>query len=588
MEKFDALETAERMRTLVQRAQNIRESYTTEPREASSYTATPIRETSPYTTVPRETFSYTATPTEPYTSGSRGVSPYVPGSRGHSPYTIESREQSAYADVNMEYDCTNEVQDLSMKNRDRAKDTCQGSHDGKPKLPFSEYNNDKNNNSNSTDRELRGSATNVGPLPLDVIESKLPVGVAELGHVTMGMKLNVMPQQQQQQQQQKQHNQEQEVEDPSKTKPGKPPTSPKRPWHHKNASIEPGVYRNFEIVTGGGGFRKLKYEEMLYSVNRITPDQNKVYWRCANRKCNGRVTTQNYEIVGATDHSLEAHSGGAIGSGGGVSHLVKTVKQQLQRIKPSPKTSKASSEPPPSSSTTPTTTTAVMSSSIVSSGVGIQSQAPSMGHVHAPNPYVPLVTFNHTNKKTPTPPRDNLHQLGGQGQASQGQVVTGSKFKFGANRKKTPTPPTSPNKFSHHYAAHDAAARINELTAAKRTGTPPSGPYSGSHLQPGRPPPLPPGHLTHPRPRQHNPRVQQEYSPRACLVQPCVGPTPVSTSQQSTDTAPEDLTRARTLRAEYTRECEYNLSLKYIFPFQFFQKRKNQLVEFTRPKISCM
>ncbi len=79
-------------------------------------------------------------------------------------------------------------------------------------------------------------------------------------------------------------------------------------WHKKHNSIEPGVYENFEIVIGQSGFRKLHYQDMTYSVNRITADRTKVYWRCVDRKCNGRVTTQDYRIIGANDHSVVVHS----------------------------------------------------------------------------------------------------------------------------------------------------------------------------------------------------------------------------------------------------------------------------------------
>ena len=182
---------------------------------------------------------------------------------------------------------TNEIQDLSTRNRGNIQNLTH-THD---KLPLLE---------NEGGRESLNSPSLESKLPTSVAElGRLPKSVAELAQVSMGMKLNIIAQ---------------PKEDPGKSRPGR------RSWHHKNSSIEPGTYKNFEIITGGGGFGKLKYDGMLYSVNRISPDQNKVYWCYANWKCNGRVTTQNYEIVGATDHSLEAHSGG----GGGYS--AKTIK----------------------------------------------------------------------------------------------------------------------------------------------------------------------------------------------------------------------------------------------------------------------
>ena len=224
--------------------------------------------------------------------------------------------------------------------------------------------------------------------------------------IPMGMKLNV------------------NVQQPRDDQPKKSETikeQSKKLWHCKNNAIEPGIYGNFEIVTGGGGFRKLKYDGMLYSVNRITANQNKVYWRCANRKCNGRVTTQNYEIVGATDHSREAHSG----EGGGYS--AKTIKQ-LQNNVPSREAS-------PRASADMT----VLSNKTTGRGQ-IPSPAPSgrgitQPSVHAPNPYSPLLPHHLNTRGTPTPPRNIPRDPEAQGQGhEQGQsLVDLSIDRFGSN-----------------------------------------------------------------------------------------------------------------------------------------------------------
>ena len=470
MENLESSETAEKLRTFLQRAQTIRESYTTAPRD-------------------------------------------------HSPHPTGTGE--IY---------TNEIQGLSTRNRGNVQNLTH-THD---KLPLLENEGERESlNSPSLESKLPTCVAELGRLPKSVAElGRLPKSVAELGQVSMGMKLNVIAQPE---------------EDPGKSRPGR------RSWHLKNSSIEPGTYKNFEIITGGGGFRKLKYDGMLYSVNRITPDQNKVYWRCANRKCNGRVTTQNYEIVGATDHSLEAHSGG----GGGYS--AKTMKH-LQTNVPARVSGKLT---PPQSN--------LVSNN---SGTKAPSPAPSSGDVthlreHAPNPYAPAMYFGHSNKKTPTPPQDILRDFQGQGQTqgqSQGHIDELSRrFKFGANRKKTPTPPCSPYKCaSRHvtYEINDIAAKLSGVHA-RRSGTPVLPPRK-------RPlhPPRPPFHQAFPPPRMRppvgglvsreglpHPREQNQDSSRGLDYYTGL---PNNAIKRPADAEQEDLTCTKATGSYNMDECKYN------------------------------
>ena len=290
MENFQSMDTVEKLRSFLQRAQNIKESYTSDPKDLS-----------------------------------RAVENYA-----------------------------NEIQDLS---------TGTGS-----------YIHDPGEDNATKENITRPSYVDTN----ENLHQNLFQG-GGISNVTMGMKLKVQ-----------QHKDDQ----PKETETVKEQS--KKAWHCKNNAIEPGVYGNFEIVTGGGGFRKLKYNGMLYSVNRITADQNKIYWRCANRKCNGRVTTQNYEIVGATDHSREAHSG----DGGGYS--AKTIKQ-LQSNMSSRRTA-------PRESISEIT----VLSNKCSAHRKIPSPAPPSGgmtqpNTHTPNPYTPLLPQHLTARQNVTPPR-NIHR----------------------------------------------------------------------------------------------------------------------------------------------------------------------------------
>ena len=287
MENFQSMDTAEKLRSFLQRAQNIKESYTSDSKDLT-------------------------------------------------------RDVDNYA---------NEIQDLSTGTRN--------------------YIHDPREN-NATKQSI------TRPSYVDTNENQYqnPFQGSGVSNVPMGMKLKV---------------QQHKGDQPKETETVKEQS--KKAWHCKNTAIEAGVYGNFEIVTGGGGFRKLKYDGMLYSVNRITADQNKIYWRCANRKCNGRVTTQRYEIVGATDHSREAHSG----DGGGYS--AKTIKQLQSNL--------------PSRQTSPRETISEITNKSSAHGK-ILSPAPASGQMtqpntHAPNPYSPLMPHHLPARQNPTPPR-NIHR----------------------------------------------------------------------------------------------------------------------------------------------------------------------------------
>ena len=208
------------------------------------------------------------------------------------------------------------------------------------------------------------------------------------------------------------------------------------------------------------------------------------------------------------------------------------------------------------------------------SGTKAPSPAPSSGDVthlreHAPNPYAPAMHFGHSNKKTPTPPRDILRDFQGPGQSqgqSQGHIDELSRrFQFGANRKKTPTPPCSPNKCANRhvtYEINDIAAKLSGVHA-RRSGTPVLPPRKRpSH------PPRPPIHQAFPpsivRPPigasvSHaglpRPREQDQDSPRGLDYHTGL---PNNAIKRPADAVPEDLTCTKSTGSYNMDECEYS------------------------------